>query len=540
MKKSKVTRLIGLPILSISLLGSTIVFASCASGNANNNNDVNRPPGDVNIPNPPTDNDNNGSQKPPVDNDVLPPPVINGPYASNLYGFATPNPNYPHKDPDNSFLVAHGVGPGGDYAPGEGVERKAEIHRGSLLNQTQVLNAKKSYSVAFESKVSFAGGTAWILDYKIPDNVTSDGNYNDSNYPLTWYFGTNAHVIDDLILTTDTLYPSNFDGHSYNGTYNIELTTPSNPAIGKVYKPTIQSEVDWERHDLYIYDEHNYQKHQSAKRIYIGNDFLTTSPKDFNKSERFMTPGAEEYADFGVFEYTFKTPQEAKRVTHDYANWKPEEKFRYKKKDLMNHPAEVKKDDFHIVGFPATSSGSKQYQELFVNRPKDPKGELANIGSSLSTSRYYNTAPTTHPGILDNSVGMSNWFGYQYTDAAGTKDFWYSSWGLIYPTNYGSMMPGSSGSLLTDGQGYSWGVHFGSDPTAVVSLAQAFYSGGYDYKGKYGKYNLPAYDLIAGEPGSSQYPLQKSSYRSNLVKLYGNQTTTYRTNLFPNGIKAYS
>lgn len=141
MKKSNMIRLLGMSMLSVSLLASTIVVAACASGNANNNNDVNRPPGDVNIPNPPT-------------------PVINGPYASNLYGFATPNPNYPHKDPDNSFLVAHGVGPGGDYAPGEGVERKAEIHRGSLLNETQVLNAKKSYSVAFESKVSFAGGTA--------------------------------------------------------------------------------------------------------------------------------------------------------------------------------------------------------------------------------------------------------------------------------------------------------------------------------------------------------------------------------------------
>ena len=71
---------------------------------------------------------------------------------------------------------------------------------------------------------------------------------------------------------------------------------------------------------------------------------------------------------------------------------------------------------------------------------------------------------------------------------------------------------------------------------ASTGLAQAFYSKGFNYQGYYGAYNLPAYDLIAGEPESEQFPLQKTSYRANLVKLYGNQNQPYRTNLFPQGI----
>ncbi|WAM06381.1 hypothetical protein ONA23_05320 [Mycoplasmopsis cynos] len=56
----------------------------------------------------------------------------------------------------------------------------------------------------------------------------------------------------------------------------------------------------------------------------------------------------------------------------------------------------------------------------------------------------------------------------------------------------------------------------------------AFRSEGYDYKGLYGSYNLPQYDLIYG--GGKD---QSKSYREEMKKLY--ESKNVKTELFPDG-----
>ena len=132
------------------------------------------------------------------------------------------------------------------------------------------------------------------------------------------------------------------------------------------------------------------------------------------------------------------------------------------------------------------------------------------------------------------------WFGYDYEWVDNTSsntnqnDFSrktkYATYGLIYGVNNGNMAPGSSGGLTVDEDGYAIGIHFGSDNNAATGQSQAFYCGGYEYKGYYGNYNLPQYDLIRGG-----YPKQKNSYYDSLVKIYG-KDSNFKTNLFPNGL----
>nr|WP_307935699.1 hypothetical protein [Mycoplasmopsis bovis] len=66
--------------------------------------------------------------------------------------------------------------------------------------------------------------------------------------------------------------------------------------------------------------------------------------------------------------------------------------------------------------------------------------------------------------------------------------------------------------------------------SAKTGLAATFRSYGYDYKGLFGDYKLPAYDLIyGGAPG------QKNSYRDALEKKYKKNGKQYKTNLFQKG-----
>ncbi|MBR3347942.1 MAG: hypothetical protein IKG36_00810, partial [Mycoplasmataceae bacterium] len=88
---------------------------------------------------------------------------------------------------------------------------------------------------------------------------------------------------------------------------------------------------------------------------------------------------------------------------------------------------------------------------------------------------------------------------------------------------------GSSGCMLMDKDGYTWGIHFGGDPNAQVGISVALYCEGFNYGGKFGKYNLEGYDLIEGG-----FPNQKTSYKQNLKKLYDGQNI--KTKLFPNGL----
>nr|WP_307909088.1 hypothetical protein [Mycoplasmopsis bovis] len=106
----------------------------------------------------------------------------------------------------------------------------------------------------------------------------------------------------------------------------------------------------------------------------------------------------------------------------------------------------------------------------------------------------------------------------------------YFNYGLhIMPRSY---VPygGASGSSVRNKNNELIAVFHTANNSAKTGLVATFRSYGYDYKGLFGDYKLPAYDLIyGGAPG------QKNSYRDALEKKYKKNGKQYKTNLFQKG-----
>lgn len=457
--------------------------------------------------------------------------------------------NYPNYNGNKVTLKADGSP--SNNKPGPGIIGGDYALEGYVPTDKHAQLAKQSYSVGFKNGTEKLG-TCWILDYKLTD---------DNTYPTTWYFGTNAHVIDDLKVRNDKLYPekfgewddsiTNFRGYNTEGISLWQLRDPKgttskypnswdNGAAGQY--------GSWKRTELYFRNTNPtpgsdvakdgrwkgyYPETTPLKTIFSGNDFLKISPSD---SSTNPYSNKEEYADFGVFELTFDSPQQAQETTNNYANWDEELKFKYYQEDLLKNPS-LQTDYVYDLGYPEVESGTMATRVVATNINKyDNVQNYQNKG--LSTSVHYNSFDREKLGMFDGIIAMP-WFGYSYewidNNATGydyEKTTSFSTYGLIYGVNNGNMRGGSSGGLTLDDNGYALGVHFASDNNAATGSSQAFYCSGYDYKGYYGNHNLPQYDLIRGG-----YPLQKNSYYDGLVAWYGNDAN-FKTRLFPNGLNS--
>ncbi|MEG1151018.1 MAG: DUF31 family protein, partial [Malacoplasma sp.] len=444
---------------------------------------------------------------------------------------------------ENNKIVSLDKANGGPTftVPGNGITPRATLLQGRLPNQKYVDLAKRSYALEINNGAPKTG-TTWILDYKLS---------NDNSYPTTWYFGTNAHVLDDLMIKNNIGKPDNFA--NWNSTTNsfpayntssVALLSIDNPNTTTVYRNNHQP--GWNKHwiDLSTPNpnpngperwEGYYSNTPSVRTIFLGEDFLSTDPKDCldlkyataSKYDKWINN--KEYADFAVLEVKFPDSNTAKKVTNDYANLPPENKFKYRQSDLIQ---DYVRREQYVVSFPI--DGDSYTKNLFVNKSlADYNGGDRN-GGELGTSPFYSTF-ASKPSILDGGVGMS-YFGttIESYDNNPTKpqsiQTYFNTWGLFYQLNYANLTPGASGSLVIDQDGYSTGVLLGSDQNAAIGSVQAFYSNGYSYNGYYGKYDLPAYDLIRGGG-----PTQTKSYYDGLVQAYG-KTSTFKTNLFPNGL----
>ncbi len=464
--------------------------------------------------------------------------------------------NFPNYDNNLVTLKAEGEPthnyPGDENTP---TGEKQFAKEGVIPTQKHLELAKRVFSVTFDNTTDFIG-TCWILDYKL----TSDGSY-----PRTFYFGTNAHVLDDLRVANDTNYPEKFgswDPNKYNditktmGKYrglntraiSLYKINVDNVQLGKKIdnSPLGQSNDIWDVTTINMFDnskstdyvgEYNkgyYINKPPAKTIFLGNDFLKTSPSQYSTNS---FSDREEYADFGVFELTFESSEQAQRVTNNYANWPKDQQFKYRETDLVSHPNH-QTDKVYDFGFPQIGLETPAIRNIATNTNQVlyDKG-TSDKNQGLSESKNYNTWTNKPGGKFDGFIAMP-WFGYEYETYDNNKSNQsnyvvktkYATHGLIYAINNGNLAPGSSGGLTVDEDGYAIGVHFGSDNNAATGQSQAFYCEGYNYKGYYGDWNLPQYDLIRGG-----YPLQKNSYYDGLVKIYG-KDPNFKTALFPNGL----
>ncbi len=449
-------------------------------------------PDNPNVPDVPSNSD--GSIK--YENKVN--PITDGSYAFSTYDKVNDSINY-------------SIGPT-NVPPSSGVESAINLTRGYLYSDLQALQAKRTLGINFLHSTGINSGTAWILDYKLT---------SDNSYPLTWYFGTNAHVLDNLKVPNDTISPERYEKN--DSTYNtqfVEFVTLNDFTLdqemgnssGKYYTRTKINPIDG-------------NNNTRAKTVFIGNDYLKTSPSMYSKTERWQK--YEEYADFAVMEFTFDNVEQARLITHNYAD-NIDNQFKYKKESLLAKQENIKSDNYSIVGFPAVIN-NPYLSTIAINRPAPVPLEQKRIGSNLGTSPYYNSY-YDKKGAFDAALSLS-YFGYSYEISKSEFiEEYYLSWGLMYPCDYSHLSAGSSGSLFIDLDGYALGVYFASDERASMGLVQALYSEGFDYQGSFGKYNLEGYDLIDGG-----FPNQKKSYRDGLIQLYGN-SNDFKTNLYPNGI----
>ena len=563
------------PFLSIIALSTScvLVVSNCSKSQDNNNanNDNNNNTGNDNNN---TNNDNsndtgnsgdsNDTNDKPLPDPILPPeqpidPSVlpqgwwiksnTTPEAVNQFPINHTKPlhfNYPYYDSTGKYVTLRADGEPVHNYPSPGVPSGPNQYaqEGYIATEKHVQLAKQVFSVGFHTGVEKTG-TCWILDYKLTNN---------GSYPLTWYFGTNAHVLDDLKVADDKLYPEKFGQWSEknkeyrcHNTTGVSLWRLKDPKVGEIDKEESNVSPDWGETLISFYDRSKenwdtgeiykgyYLDKTPIKIIFTGNDFLTTSPKDDSTNSY---SNREEYADFAVFELTFENEEQAKTATNNYANWKEEEKFKYHETDLVKNPS-LQTDIVYEVGYPQTYGGYTAHRTVAINYNEQRyKAGIKNETNGLSSSINYNTW-TGRPGKYDGHIAMP-FFGYNYEWVDNSIDYDknnppikttpYATYGLIYGTDNGNMAPGSSGALVVDDNGYAIGIHFASDNNAATGSAQAFYCSGYDYKGYYGKYNLPQYDLIRGG-----YPKQKNSYYDGLTKLYG-KDPNFKTRLFPNGL----
>ncbi len=401
-------------------------------------------------------------------------------------------------------------------APSNGVPEYAKSIQNKVFNEFELDQLRNTFSLCFRSySGGCAYGTGWILDYQL----TTDGSY-----PTTWYIATNAHVIQNLKIPNEIISPVRYEIEDSPFTNTKELI------IQRVKTEIVKFGTDFDS----SYNNNTYERVHipitNLKTIFIGLDYLKTKPDMFSKDGIWQD--TEEYIDFAVMEVKFNSANEAKIFTQNYVEDNSRH-FKYRKESILKNYNLKISDGYSIIGFPDSAPNTTPYfrpvymasnraAEMNANNPIVSDDKFSNLASSP----FYNTFNNSL-GMFDASLGLS-FFGMDYRQAYGLNR-WYNSWGLTYPVDYSNLGAGSSGSMLRDKEGYTVGIYFAADPRASIGLSQALYCEGFNYQGKYGKFNLEGYDLIEGG-----FPNQKISYKDNLKLIYGDN---YKTHLFPNGLK---
>ncbi|WP_341490290.1 Ig-specific serine endopeptidase MIP [Mesomycoplasma ovipneumoniae] len=430
------------------------------------------------------------------------------------------------------------------------------------------------------SDMSF--GTAAILDFEKTEN---------GSYPLKWFFITNAHVAASLRLANDTPKEktqvwgrdeSNYseEFRQYN-TWTITLrklknTTPIHSklptSIGEGFENYYDSEEvrvkeldgnlynngrdgQYERDSLLVHE--TPKKPLNVRTIVIGTNALKSSPKDFSSQKVYQN--VEEVLDFAVVEVNFDNETQAKKMTQDYYN-AAQEKNHYQGREENFLDPEVYKNipqkDFYGFGWPSTQNEGQNTLDRYENAPdfanrrfqvspwfnkdvalfrnNDPQDKAWKGGGEFAWTRSYRSFVNL-PGITDyfitNPTLTSSYFEIQHApNEKGDVSSPYLISGQGFLIDNFASGGGVSGTSIRDGNEKIYGLQFASDNAASAAFVLALRSYGYDYKGYYGKYNLPSYDIIYGSKN------QFKSYFDAMLQLYGDKSDKkLKTNLFPDG-----
>ncbi|MDW2893047.1 DUF31 family protein [Mesomycoplasma ovipneumoniae] len=454
------------------------------------------------------------------------------------------------------------------------------IRNGTQRDPNDNIENPDAVKRVIRSDMSF--GTAAILDFEKTEN---------GSYPLKWFFITNAHVAASLRLANDT--PSDKtqvwgrDESNYSeqfrqyNTWTITLTKLKNTtpihsklptSIGEGFENYYDSEEvrvkeldgtlynngrdgQYERDSLLVNE--TPKKPLNVRTIVIGTNALKSSPKDFSTQKVYQN--IEEVLDFAVVEVNFDNETQAKKMTQDYYNEAQNQNHYQGREENFLDPKVYEKippTDFYGFGWPSTQNESQRtldrYENptdfanrrfqvspwfnkpealYFNNNPEDKRWEK---GGEFAWSRSYRSFVNL-PGITDyfitNPTLTSSYFEvYHAPNEKGEISSPYLISGQGFLIDNFASGGGVSGTSIRDSNEKIYGLQFASDNAASAAFVLALRSYGYDYKGYYGKYNLPAYDIIYGSKN------QFKSYFDAMLQLYGNNSDKkLKTNLFPDG-----
>ncbi|VEU75237.1 Membrane-associated lipoprotein precursor [Mycoplasmopsis maculosa] len=381
-------------------------------------------------------------------------------------------------------------------------------------------------------------GTAFIIDYEKP---------KDGGQPKKFYFATNLHVTDGII-------PNSFSGFG--------MTRLNYKSIGKKLQTTTIDTVNF---------SHFSFKPNIFKVVWSGRDYLKQDPKDWLNNPAIKE---KEFIDIAIFELDFNKLTKddysfyenlddyIKTITNNYYN--SDNKIGFINYDYLNNYNKINfskvesnldnYDMLYALGYPLTDSlKTHNFFDYYLDQYEDERDYSAskytysiwtnakhswykfaydandeeliknlNKGSGLGYNLNYRTFKNKH-GIIDSFISSPKFGKDLYKSNDGQK---YYNASLAYNIDRYTPGGGASGSSVRTQNNKIVGLFHVSNYFAHAGLTEAIRSEGFNYEGLFGNYNLPQYDVIYG--GGKD---QKTSYREELQKLYGND---FKTALFEN------
>ncbi|OAL10672.1 hypothetical protein A6V39_01210 [Candidatus Mycoplasma haematobovis] len=352
-------------------------------------------------------------------------------------------------------------------------------------------------------------GTGWVLDYLVPEN---------GGYPTTWFFATNAHVIQNFQFSSNPYeqeLPISLDAvkslRNKHTKTNSKLfdTNACNESKRTGYSGFNLATGDTGSTNERDKDGISSSGMKEPKLFYIPINFLGKSGR------KWEAPGnADYYKDFAVIEIEFESVEAAKAATNGfYDKYKPstDEGLDLSKDELMSqydlNELALLNTNFYSLGYPDLENQGQRFAK------RDNLDKITGSASLISFGIEGTPLIGNNNKLPIKGHISANGREIQNPNSAliwnGKKMY---SIGYEYLISNMSMGSGASGSLVTDKDGNVLGIysnHYAAINHGVVVPLRS--SGIKDIQ--------PQYDLIRGANG------QKSSFRQQIEKYYKGRNT---------------
>ncbi|OYD26510.1 putative peptidase DUF31 [Mycoplasma testudineum] len=346
---------------------------------------------------------------------------------------------------------------------------------------------------AERDQFKYESGTAWVLDYIKPE---------DGSYPLTWFFGTNLHVIINMDFSKGG---ENAKKLGLQFRFR-DIENPLDTAILSNY-PEL------------FFSAHNFLGDSIELNPMIGNYYF---------EDQFNYKDVKNYAkDFAVIKVQFKDENEAKHITRGFATKYPSPKIQFPKTNILDKTSEeiAAFDQAYVLGYAGTSAAptiNKRVGDVISN-----KGSKYSdlVRSYMITNAYGQRIPGVYDSIYINGNAMATLdtptsSGIKY---AFPNDFWlagdyYHRFGMGIGFETDNLFQGASGSLSIDNNFNALGIQWGNEGTSQTGLLETFTSK--EVLNAQGKRVFYDYDLING--GGK---LQTRSFSSLLKDQFAGKTS---------------